>query len=124
MSDKPLHVRVAEALGWTDCLPFEAWGVVDPEHWVGTPPGWTYTVADIGKSTEPPRYDTDWSATGPLIERLGIHIEPDACHEPEWLAFVLHGDEQFSVSEATQPTPLLAVCHCILALKEAGKLPA
>lgn len=111
MSEKPLHVRVAEALGqsarWASGLTNES--------------GWYYASGTQYRD-HVPRYDTDWSATGPLIEKYAVHVEPDACHPPQWLAFVLHEGEQFTVSEGPGDTPLVAVCNLLLALKEAGKL--
>lgn len=53
--DKPLHVRVAEALGQhVDLSKF--------------PPGCFDSYGDV------PRYDTDWAATGPLIDKYGIDL--------------------------------------------------
>ena len=106
MSDeKPLYVRVAEAIG--------ARKPVDMSLF---PPGCVDTYGDV------PHYDTDWSATGPLIERLGFCLS----HEPGWWAATT---EHWRHEDAAQPyrmrrgeTALLAVCNLILALKEAGKL--
>jgi hypothetical protein len=128
--EKPLHVRVAEALGWTECEPFEAWGVVDTENWRGESP-----VPDpkslsgfVGGFV--PRYDTDWSATGPLIERLGITLERSG---DKWIAWgedyictnsgEHEGTSSWDGEECWFPSPLVAVCKLILALHEAGKLP-
>lgn len=107
MSEKPLHVKVAEALGTN---------VEDKSLW-----GWNYEAI--------PRYDTDWSATGPLIERQRVAVVP---WKPVlWRAFrapfigpqdevYVHEDHE----EASGETPLLAVCNLILALNKAGKLGA
>lgn len=46
MSEKPLHVQVAEALGWTETFGY------------------------------PKRFDTDWAVTGPLIERFRLSLRP------------------------------------------------
>lgn len=127
MSDeKPLHVRVAEALGWRECAP-QTWLIsgetyVNDRNWVGWPPS--------GRWVSRPsvyRYDTDWSATGPLIERFGIMVEPD--HPDDlgrsgfkgWYALREHDTP---ILDATGATPLEAVCRLILALAEAGKLSA
>ena len=81
------------------------------------------------------RYDTDWAATGPLIERLGItlvlvsHDGPprgEVLAKPYWWAEVGHldwYDGPICDDREDGPTPLLAVCALILALAEAGKLP-
>jgi hypothetical protein len=60
VTDKPLHVQVAEALGWTDChqKPHD-------EEW------WGYVNYSQGYRSIP-RYDLDWSATGPLITPLAV----------------------------------------------------
>jgi hypothetical protein len=107
---RPLHVRVAEALGWVDMRPRSEDGL-----WGGQAPdvSWPWT--------SPPRYDTDWSATGPLIEKYGIRVEltgPVVIHPiGKWRA-----DYGFGEHDGFGATPLLAVCNLILALKDAGKL--
>lgn len=110
--DKPLHVRVAEALGWTQIQYARNFLGV----YVGRPPG----ELQVGYESPPvPRYDTNWAATGPLIERLTIALGWAGDNVPgqqRWAAmpggFYGHGE-----------TTLLAVCALILALSEAGKLP-
>jgi hypothetical protein len=135
--EKPLHVKVAEALGckpvlsarysqgygrdiWLcDCLP-DGKDHVDYE---GHIPGLLAA------------YDTDWSATGPLIEQMRISIErpEDRCDNPakhtclKWNAFSPEYDrapaEERERYNTAADAPLIAVCHLILALHEAGKLP-
>lgn len=139
---KPLHVRVAEALG-CKALDDDFWG--DRE--------WT-CACDLDEMAEPPhgigsgehgpsqdailkRYDTDWSATGPLIERLGITVLKDYSHPGSaWRALyracddmqfgsdvVLSGlHDPLRTADVEGQSPLMAVCNLILALKEAGKL--
>jgi hypothetical protein len=113
MSEKPLHVRVAEALGGN---PF--WS---------TRRQWECKCGDECEHTDPVSeelyaYDTDWAATGPLIERLGIGIYAEV--DPigrTWVATPAeheHGEAHHQFG----PTPLVAVCNLLLALKEAGKL--
>lgn len=121
--EKPLHVRVAEALGCTETY-------YDDHPYV---PGWRGKPADgHGGSPHVPRYDTDWSATGPLIERYGISVtmDDDDASSVGWLAgtfeYVCGSDGYHAYMDrgyATGETPLIAVCNLILALKEAGKLP-
>lgn len=115
MSEKPLHVRVAEALGWFDFQP-SANGFW-PLEWRGHP-----SRPIIGEPHKKiPRFDTDWSATGPLIERFGIFLRR------------YYGDRWFASPGQPLPggadtvdaaTPLEAVCNLILALHAAGKLEA
>lgn len=105
--EKPIHVRVAEALG---CKP-EPMGAGD----------WFCSCEDRGHTNpdaagegwlQVAAYDTDWSATGPIIERYEITV----AHDSEgWMA-----EQHPFVSKGT--TPLLAVCHLLIALGEAGKL--
>lgn len=122
---KPLHVQVAEALGLPDVGWYyrESW---ENTRWVKGEPGtigptggggW-YCIWDEnegGPRRSVPRYDTDWSSTGPLIERFGITLTHDSGAGP-WIAEV-PGVEWYPES-----TPLLAVCRCILELHASGKL--
>jgi len=104
-AEKPLHVRVAEALGWKNCHPAcEIW-------WGLTPNG------DIRGVT---RYDTDWSATGPLIEKCSVNVLRNSRlgSGPAWKA---QWDDNPRYHELADK-PLVAVCNLILALKEAGRL--
>jgi hypothetical protein len=130
MSEKPLHVRVAEALG---CKPYWHEG----HGW------WLCECGDLGHVQESEkfadglagapllnRYDQDWSATGPLIEKYRITLTDDAGggYEGDW--FALGGFEMLASCDGeaewdhTGPgtTPLIAVCNLVLALSEAGKL--
>lgn len=98
-TDRPLHVQVAEALGWTITV-----------GGLGNTPDGRYAV-------EIPDYDTDWSATGPLIEQLGINLERQG--KKTWQAWV------YPLKIAQGETPRIAVCNLIVALAAAtptGKL--
>jgi uncharacterized protein DUF2591 len=117
VTERPLHVRVAEALGWSQI------GALQP-GW-GTPPLGTMIKSPVGLSgyEQPlshdrvPRYDTDWSATGPLIERFGIWLLYVAS-EREWSASAWHPDGL----AANGASPLVAVCELILVLRAEGAL--
>lgn len=124
--DKPLHVRVAEALGIVIC---DQWTVLDMDPWNGPTYRANCTHKGCVPSQRPPRYDTDWSATGPLVEKYGLTLAK--CEDQEvWLAaprqeyldesagYLAYASRPFMQGE----TPLIAVCNLILALKEAGKL--
>lgn len=116
MSDKPLHVQVAEALG---CSVMEVAGVWYDEAEVDA----AEARHDSFSARPIPHYDTDWSATGPLIEKYKITLEH--YEEPgffNWRASTADVDCNKWDAPITGETPLLAVCHLILALKEAGKL--
>lgn len=116
--EKPLHVRVAEALGWAvlrQSIPAEE----RESAWVGVPPERLPNIV-----SEPvPRYDTDWSATGPLIEKYGITFLQDFGNG--WRVDFGNGwrvANEWLTLPGKYATPLVASCHLILALKEAGKL--
>jgi len=112
---KPLHVQVAEALGHSvaDINTFYGWMRVPPDNWNGTDP----IPGDI------PHYDTDWSATGPLIEKYSISVAPQSRSHldvpPSWQTDHKGESVYFQIS----PSPLEAVCNLLLALHKAGKLP-
>lgn len=132
MSEKPLHVQVAEALGWRDCEPFSVYGTSDGS-WVGdTSELDAKSITGFSPGGFIPQYDTDWSATGPLLEEFGISvIQPDE-HAPEraegpWIAGFggAHGWDDGSLCMnyyAGGETPRLAVCNLILLLAKEGKL--
>ena len=96
---KPLHVQVAEALG--GCVEYHA-----EEWWWHSKP-----ITKPWPKVPIPQFDTDWSATGPLIERYRIDLE----NGPGWSAYAC------GITKDAD-TPLLAVCHLIIALGKAGKL--
>lgn len=125
-SEKPLHVRVAEALG---CKPVQA---TDPEArrrheesgmwgacWCanGGDDKGPHSASGV-PTTELARYDTDWAATGPLIERYYINLE--SLGEHGWEASNYPGG--LSILRVTDTTPLLAACKLILYMKADGTL--
>ena len=126
---KPLHVRVAEALGCKLRLMHQT-PVELGDFWVC---GCHATKEVHGYGLEMYHYDTDWSATGPLIERYKIAllhpgewlVEPDT-NVRDWVAatkFSSSSDDGYDAEAyGYSRTPLIAVCNLILALKEAGKL--
>lgn len=119
MSDDayPLHVQVAEALGWQridgprPSIMSQAGMAYD-----GQPPG----PVTLGRPPERiPRYDTDWSATGPLIERNSFALD---LREAGWAATALTRlDDEVGLAIPYEvefgATPLVAVCKLIVALK-------
>jgi hypothetical protein len=124
-SVKPLHVKVAEALG---CKPHEDDGY-EPHHWYCTCEMLDHT--ENGDTTSIPQvlpYDTDWSATGPLIEQYRICLEAGLIgghHSKPWSAWLNRHSpavRDYDGESASGPTPLIAVCHLLIALHEAGKL--
>lgn len=136
MSEKPLHVQVAVALGWPEpeyicdeghdpSRPIVAWRECHREHG-------EYGVCDhvwhCGEHRfyKAPRYDTDWSATGPLIEEHQISVTPDVSYD-RWIAVKgqvaeKHGESRvWGVDGPVGPaasgdTVLIAVCNLLLVL--------
>lgn len=112
--EKPLHVRVAEALGWTDCTPTAE---VEADDWEGVRPNPCGACGDTDWRPIP-LYDTDWSATGPLIQRFKIGLE--CTPGGHWEADTY---EYLGVLGRSGDTPLIAACNLLLALHAAGRLP-
>lgn len=123
--EKPLRVQVAEALGWTITI-----------DGLGNTP-----APDSRYAVEIPDYDTDWSATGPLIHARGIALLQldDEEDDEEWVAFQWDPVENYTTDDADVgarfpggvyltldgtsdlavigATPLIAACKLIVALK-------
>jgi len=124
--DKPLHVQVAEALGCKLRL-IEQTPAVLGSYWTcGCP-----EFQSHGNLHGCHRYDTDWSATGPLIEKHNLHLRPQPwwprADQPEkawearaYLTKPEHREE--AIYGEPGSTPLIAVCNLILALAKEGKL--
>ena len=124
---KPLHVQVAEALG---CKPAIYWENSPWECRCEDSPHAAHTIhsecchSHSGMACNDgdlAAYDTDWAATGPLIEKYGLRVYP---HQ----GMDAHGDGGWNASRGSWAdfhvgaTPLVAVCNLILALAKAGKL--
>ena len=118
--EKPLHVRVAEALE-----PIDSWEVQEKggkgKRWVLSPKAGGPGGSGVGGYV--PAYDTDWSATGPLIEKYGFWLRRlDKYGAAQaWDAF---RNDDLKWPQCAGPTPLIAICNLILALAEAGELKA
>lgn len=126
MTDKPLHVQVAEALGWQRCylkVEFTALEMYKSDDWRGFPPGRS-VVSEGSSLVEIPRYDLDWAVTGPLIEKYGILVGkfPPYTFDGKWYACLPGSESPYVQAEAHAPTPLVAVCNLILQLHKTGKL--
>jgi hypothetical protein len=112
---------LAGKLAWERQIPRNAVllpEAVHPCFYKGYPP--THQI--IGEFVCVPRYDEDWAATGPLVEKYKItmmHEELDG-----WSALSNARDDlQFTWDESQcGATPLLAICHLLIALGKAGKL--
>lgn len=131
-TDRPLHVQVAEALG---CQPghithYRNGTAASHPYWTCTCPGEIHNcdgpdgAPHEGQQLED--YNTDWSATGPLIERLKISLEANwvGTDGEKWLAYVGAATPRQRHSQSFG-TPLEAACRLIVALAAAtptGKL--
>jgi hypothetical protein len=139
MSEKPLHVRVAEALGYPSGA-----APCDGSDWhfdsrMGSGSAFNAAFSTVWRDVFDygdrwrcphelntiPRYDTSWQATGPLIERFRLLLRP--LDDGGYMAEHYRG----GVLIVARPgdTPCLAVCWLLLALADkfdisaAGKLP-
>jgi hypothetical protein len=127
---KPLRVKVAEALG---CKPVR----VDAPHWAadqsfawrcecGDPSEWVYPhgrTTQRGIQGELLHWDADWHDGGPLIQkyRLGIE-EPGKDGGPMlWTAYY-HYREAAAAGYEHGETPLVAVCNLLLEMAKSGRL--
>jgi hypothetical protein len=125
VTDKPLHVRVAEAIRGADFyIPVEGAeiGKMMPTLGHRVPPRaaregdfWFEAGNEI---VMVPRYDSDWSATGPLIERLDITLSREPDPDRDYWEARAHA----SSVKAKADSPLQSVCYLILELAKQGKL--
>lgn len=116
MDEKPLNVRVAEALGWTEIQYAHSVGAY------GRRPDRSGGLDGHGIEAVP-CYDTDWSASGPLIDKYKLELWTNHQYG-NWSASV--GIESpgwdSAMIAATGETALKAACVCILEMSKAGKL--
>ncbi len=127
MTEKPLHVRVAEVLGWTK-VEHRNKPYVDDERvpWTGVPPadfdGYRLWQTVGNKSyVAVPRYDTEWSATGPLVERF--KMSSDYCTAPVgnvWMVIISVWGEDKDRGKASAETLLMAICGAVLSMANDG----
>lgn len=92
---KDLDSRLAELFGWKPLTG------VDEGYW----------KKPDGGGIVKPRFTTDWSATGPLIEKYCLSLEFDE-NNREWGAYAPGEDWQYEQS------PLIAACRAIIAMEE------
>jgi hypothetical protein len=120
MSVKPLHVRVAEAVGCKPTFGPDRIGV-GPDAWrcpcEFDDHAWDSQAEGVGVVK---RYDTDWSATGPLLDKYDLGVQSVRGQEHPFVAHTSALDEEWDF--AGGDTRLIAVCNLILQLKAKGKL--
>lgn len=129
---RPLHIRVAEALGWTE-FEFSGWAWLkgergetienipiheDSRSWRAFSP-WQVHKEHAGQKQSVPHYDTDWDEIGPLIEQYRIDLSYDSSRNT-WRAVPAYGMP--GSKSDTGPGIPVAACELILRLVEAGKL--
>lgn len=109
IDERPLHVCVAEALGWTKLaisgyVQFVGGTMVsDGREWRGRD---AIRVDDPWHDSPVPRYDTDWSATGPLIEKYDINVFPASRTDGKttaWAADLIWDPDDESGAEGKTP---------------------
>lgn len=123
--EKPLHVRVAEALGWTEVHLEEHGGANGTPAWYGTRAANDHVYASLDvRWFGVPRFDESWSATGPLIERFRIDLFSREGNGVWTARAWVPNDDPIETLKRAGNEPLTAVCNLILALHAAGKLDA
>jgi hypothetical protein len=148
MSEKPIHVQVAEALGWKVRLSKHGHFIVThgegaevPGHQCEEAYGYrnpnalydSYTGKKLparedwwNDCSHVPIFHEDWSVVGPLIQKYGINLErAQACRADggpyaAW-RWALPVDKLPPVKHWGD-TPQLAVCNFILAFSAVGTL--
>jgi hypothetical protein len=120
--EKPLHVRVAEAIGWTETHETGA-GIVLPgavSVWRGRPPGDVLVYVERDRMPGVSRFDTDWSVTGPLLERLDIGLRYFDSREFKELplpgSWGAEWPFDFVKAYTYAAIPLVAACEAIVAM--------
>jgi hypothetical protein len=114
MPDKPLHVLVAEALGWTGLDPYQR---NDGEiGYYGFPPDGIGRKS--GRKSLVPTCDTDAAATVPLMEQFKIGLRWYPTKSRPWEAYL----PTDTVGEYGD-TILIAVCNLIVRRARSGTLP-
>lgn len=143
MTEKPLHVRVAEALGCKlELAPSQRWGqpAGEMEWFCRCPKPKTALTGSVEWKTgqqpknprhigymtygEVARYDLSWYATGPYVEKYRLWVQPcehphGSFDGPHWTAYVVRGAQSW---EGEGKTALIAICHCLIELAAAGKI--
>lgn len=108
----PLHVQVAQALGWTDLRQNQ--GLDGKQNWIGVEP-------HGGLNLVVPRYDTSWCSTGVLLERFNLSVARSVLLNEEktpskWVAMAGKVIEHCD-------SPCEAISRLIVRLSKEGKLP-
>ena len=84
------------------------WAVAKCEGFEPFTDGISWIIDDDGAYKQLPKYSTDWSQGGPIIERERIRLDPRGV----WVA-----GHDSSNDEYSGPTPLIAAMRCYVASK-------
>lgn len=143
LEERPIHVRVAEALGCNSYFVEES--ANRPTEGFHVITGWRCGCTErVHGLANVHRYDTDWAVMGPVAEKLGISTYSwDASDGVRYWGATWSGPEKTCgecgaksterlgspewsapIEEQRCQSPLLAICNLILLLKEKGKLDA
>lgn len=111
--ERPLHVQVAEALGWTD-MADRGDGL-----WLGVNPETKLRVEVIP-------YGRSWCSTGSLVDKLGLMVGPErymSMSEPigGWTARTTKSPREAQTSEYGA-NPCEAIARLVVKLHKEGKL--
>lgn len=107
----PLQIRVAEALGWFNIEKPNPMNLAN--EYIGYPPH----TQIIGHKQPVPKFNEDWAAVGPLIEKFKI----DLWHLPQFIRDLsIHPEIEWRATcEQTHhcmegKTPFEAICKLVL----------
>jgi hypothetical protein len=119
VSQRPLHVQVAEAIGCKPVPPKPGWET-EAELWRCNCHNGPHEDMGAEQPGALKRYDRNWSATGPLIEKYGIGVE--VLDDNSWMVWCEMDDISMDIHGDVGNSVLVAICRLILALGKAGKL--
>lgn len=132
MNPSELAIEVAVALGYTWMRPAKRDDIRvlappadhDAREWLVLATGKETIAVDAYRWV--PKFDIDWSVTGPLIERFGFTVwKVEDLHGlgsgPEWRATHETCCDP-GLGAESGATPLEAVCKLIVLLHEAGRI--
>ena len=141
LPEKPLHVLVAEAIGYRWLVRAHADSSLQPRaRFLASPkdaerliamrhsrpasgdelPAYLLDEKALGmRLPMVPRFDIDWSATGPLVERLHIglrYLDPRECRDLPAAYWCAEWPFELITAYSYAATPLIAACEAIVAM--------
>lgn len=122
--NKPLHVQVAKALGWTDIYENADF---EPDNMAYGPSTYTGKDPADGQTKKIPDYGSTFCATGPLIVHYGILLGPEYevvdglfVFANKWGAKL--GSDRTGETIVYGPSACETVARLIVSLHERGEL--